>query len=77
LVAKLGGNAKVFTRAQLRHFRTHFARKSPMAFIRYRGQIALRHKIEPAVRRIAHATGLFPTIKALRRAVMGGPARPV
>ena len=73
LIAKLGGNAKVTTAAQLRRFRLHFARKSPLAFAKFRYQIAMQHAVEPIVRRAAHATGLFPFLKAMKRKLYGAP----
>ena len=73
LIAKLGGNAKVLTRRQLWKFRLHFARQSPLAFVRFRAQLAFQHRIEPAIRAVAHATGLFAVLKAVKRQMMGGP----
>jgi hypothetical protein len=73
LVAKLGGNAKVFTKGQLLKFRWHFFRQSPLAFLRFRWQIFERHSLMPAVRSLAHRLGLFTTLKQLRRRFVGSP----
>ncbi len=72
-VAKLGGNAKVFTASQLNAFRWHYFRRSPLAFLRYRADIAWNAFIEPAIRRAARRTGLFDALKSLRGRIVGRP----
>lgn len=72
-VAKLGGNAKVFTAAQLWKFRMHYFRRSPMAFLRYRADIAKNAFVIPAIRRTAHALGLFDVMKGVYRRFVGKP----
>jgi hypothetical protein len=73
LVAKLGGNAKVFTAAQLRAFRWHYFAASPAAFLRFRWQQAKRFAVFPAARRIAHRLGVFGLVKRIKIALFGGP----
>lgn len=75
-VAKLGGNAKVFTAADLRRFQAHYFRASPLAFLRYRTQLAMRYFIEPKIRKWSQATGLFPLLRYLKRRVVGAPRTP-
>lgn len=75
-VAKLGGNAKVFTAADLRRFQAHYFRTSPLAFLRYRTQLAMRYFIEPKIRKWSQATGLFPLLRYLKRRVVGAPRTP-
>ena len=72
-VAKLGGNAKVFSSAQLWRFRWHWCRRSPAAFFRYRIRIAVDHFVVPAARRAAHALGLFYFLRGVKRRVVGWP----
>ncbi len=72
-VAKLGGNGKVFTPAQLWRFRWHWFSRSPVAFIRYRLGIANGHVVVPAVRRLAHSLGLFYALRAIKRRIVGSP----
>ena len=72
-VAKLGGNAKVFTAADLRRFQAHYFRASPLAFLRYRAQLAARYSIEPRIRAWSQALGLFPLLRYLKRRVVGAP----
>ena len=72
-VAKLGGNAKVFTAEQLWRFRMHYLRASPAAFLRYRWDILRGAVLVPAARRWARTLGLFETIKATRNRVIGAP----
>ena len=46
-VAKLGGNARVFTAPQLWRFRWHYFRKSPAAFVRFRFDLLRRYYPPP------------------------------
>jgi hypothetical protein len=73
LVAKLGGNAKVFTRAQLLRFRMHFFRQSPAAFLRFRWQLAGQHVLMPAARKWAARLHVFDTLKQLKNRLTGAP----
>lgn len=73
LVAKLGGNAKVFTNRQLLQFRWHYFRRSPEAFLRYRWQLFGHATLMPLARRWAARLGLFDTLKLLRAKVVGAP----
>ncbi len=72
-VAKLGGNAKVFTNSQLWRFRLHYLARSPGAFLRYRWELSRNAVLMPAARRWARAVGLFDTLKGLRHRVVGAP----
>jgi hypothetical protein len=72
-VAKLGGNAKVFTARDLCRFRLHYFRTSPLAFLRYRAQLILQYFIVPAIREQARALGLFLILKDLKRRFVGAP----
>jgi len=74
LVAKLGGNAKVYTKAQLRRFQWHFFRRSPTAFLRFRLELFEKYTFTPAIRVLARRLGLFETLKAARRRLVGAPA---
>ncbi len=73
LVAKLGGNAKVFTKAQLLRFRGHFLLQSPLAFMRFRWQLFEQHSLMPAARRWASRLGLFNALKQVRARMVGAP----
>jgi hypothetical protein len=73
LVAKLGGNAKVFTRAQLYRFWWHFFRLSPVAFIRFRIQQALHYRILPAIKKWARMLGVFSVLKQVQTVFIGAP----
>ncbi len=75
LVAKLGGNAKVFTVAQLWRFRMHYFRCSPVAFLRFRGQHLVDYMLTPAARRVAQALGVFGVLKAAKSMLVGGPRK--
>jgi hypothetical protein len=73
LVAKLGGNAKVFTNWQLMRFRWHYFRLSPIAFLRYRWQIFEDAMLMPTARRWAARLGVFDVLKLLRAKIVGAP----
>jgi hypothetical protein len=73
LVAKLGGNAKVFTAEQLRAFRWHYFRTSPRAFLRFRWQQAKDFRLMPLARQTAHRLGVFELAKRIKVALFGGP----
>ncbi len=72
-VAKLGGNAKVFSPGQLWRFRWYWFCRSPVAFFRYRLRIANDHFFDPAVRRIARELGVFYFLRGIKRRVVGWP----
>jgi hypothetical protein len=72
-VAKLGGNAKVFTARQLWAFRWHYLRQSPLAFLRYRWQIGWHSFAMPALRTATRTLGLFDLAKRARQAMVGAP----
>ncbi len=72
-VAKLGGNAKVFTPQQLWAFRWHYMRQSPTAFLRYRAGIIYRSTVEPALRVGLRSVGLFDLAKRARQRWVGAP----
>jgi hypothetical protein len=73
LVAKLGGNAKVYTNQQLLRFRLHYFIRSPAAFVRYRWQLFQSTMVLPAARRWAARLGLFNTLKSIRAIFIGTP----
>jgi hypothetical protein len=72
-VAKLGGNAKVFTARDLRRFRLHYFTRSPLAWLRYRAQVIVHYFIMPIIREQAQALGLFPLLKKIKRMCVGAP----
>lgn len=72
-VAKLGGNAKVFTARQLWAFRRHYFVKAPVAFCRYRLDIVQTSLVMPMLRTAFRAVGLFDLAKRLRQKVVGAP----
>jgi hypothetical protein len=73
LVAKIGGNAKVFTRRQLYRFWLHFFLLSPVAFLRYRWQLGLHYTIVPAIKKWARALGVFSVLKQVQTVFIGAP----
>ncbi|MEZ6197673.1 MAG: MBL fold metallo-hydrolase [Planctomycetota bacterium] len=76
IVAKLGGNAKVFTRAERRAFRWHYFRRSPLAWMRATRRGWWQRSGLEATRTVARRLGLFGLAKRLRRRVAGFPPLP-
>jgi hypothetical protein len=72
-IAKLGGNAKVYTPADLRRFRAHFFRRSPTAYYRWRWQKLKDYRIVPAIKGCLRQLGLMKAAKSVYRSVVGGP----
>ena len=72
-VAKLGGNAKVYTARDLGRFRRHYFSKSPKAFLRYRTQLLTQYVIVPTIREQAQTLGIFPVLRQLKRRFVGAP----
>jgi hypothetical protein len=72
-IAKLGGNAKIYTAAELRRFRLHFFRLSPIAFICYRAGLWARYSVVPAIKEIARSLGLFGLLKRVRQRLVNMP----
>jgi hypothetical protein len=72
-IAKLGGNAKVYTSSDLRQFRHHFFRLSPVAFIRYRIGLWAKYILTPSIKSVARSLGVFELLKRLRRRLVGMP----
>lgn len=73
LIAKIGGNAKVYTAADYRRFRWHYFRRAPAAYLRYRWQLAMLHRVMPAGRVIGKRLRVFPILKRARALVVGSP----
>src|SRR5262249_33622406 len=64
LIAKYGGNAKVFTRAELRRFYWHYFRKSPSGVTRHFLEQYWRYSLEPGIQRLLRSLGLFDLVKS-------------
>jgi hypothetical protein len=75
VIAKLGGNAKVFTPADLRRFRWYFFKLSPVGFLMARWQQFVAFRLFPFARHAAKRLGLFSQAKMLYRWVAGGPSQ--
>ncbi len=73
IVGKLGGAAKVFSVAEFRRFQLHFFRRSPAAYLIYRGEQLAHYRLVPAIKAAARALGAFDTLKRLRLRVIGAP----
>lgn len=62
-LAKYGGNAKVYTQAQLARFYWHYFRRSPGAMVRFAMESAWQHSVLPAIKNALAAIGLFHLAK--------------
>jgi hypothetical protein len=74
-VAKLGGNARVFTARQLWAYRWHFLRQSPVAFLRFRRDIVYHSILLPSLRILFRSVGLFGLAKRVRQRMVGAPSQ--
>ena len=75
IVAKFGGNAKVFTRAQYRTFLWRYYRRNPIGTLQYLWAVEWDHIYLPWLRDAAEKVGIKPMLKRIYRSVVGGPVR--
>ncbi len=73
LVAKIGGNAKVYTRAQYYRFLAHYFRRNPRGMIGYHLDIEWRHRILPLIQKLSESLGVKRPLKYLYRRWLGDP----
>lgn len=76
IVAKLGGNAKVFTSRDLWRFRAHYFRLSPRAYAAHHLQMQWFYTWKPLIRGALKEAGLLDTAKSTLRRVLGLPSLP-
>jgi hypothetical protein len=75
VIAKLGGNAKVYDRAQYLRFVWRYLRRNPLAVVSWRFEQAIHYMLGPRVRRWAARLGVFDLLKTVyRRWYLGDPA---
>jgi hypothetical protein len=72
VVAKLGGNAKVFTRAELRAFKRRYFRRNPGGYIRWHLEQLLAQGLDVA-RVVADHLGVKRPLKVLYRKILADP----
>lgn len=75
VVAKLGGNAKVFTKAELRRFNLRYFRRNPAGYVAWRAERFVDHSLVPAIRRAAERGGFKAPLKWLYRTILGDPVK--
>jgi hypothetical protein len=75
-IAKLGGNAKVLTKADLSRFYRRYFRRNPAAFLSYRWEIYRDSKLVPGVANLAEALHVKPLLKKFYRRVLLGDPKP-
>ena len=73
LVAKIGGNAKVYTRSEYYRFLLRYFRRNPIGMITYRAQIELDQIILPWFRTLSERLGIKRPLKYLYRRWLGDP----
>jgi hypothetical protein len=73
LVAKLGGNAKVYTEAEYRKFRWRYFRRNPLGTLIYLLEPEINYVIMPWFRRLADSVGVKKPLKYLYRTLRGDP----
>jgi hypothetical protein len=73
LVAKIGGNAKVYTRGQYYRFLSRYIRRNPVGMVTFRAQIELDQIILPWFRTLSERLGIKRPLKYLYRRWLGDP----
>jgi hypothetical protein len=73
LVAKIGGNAKVYTRRQYYRFLSRYFRRNPVGMIAYRSQIEWDQIVLPWFRALSERLGVKRPLKYLYRRWLGDP----
>ena len=73
LVAKLGGNAKVYTKAEYTKFRWRYFRRNPLGTLAYLLEPEKNYVIMPWFRERAESMGLKKPLKYVYRSMRGDP----
>ena len=73
LVAKLGGNAKVFSKAEYAKFRWRYLRRNPLGTLAYLLEPEKNYVIMPWFRQRAESLGLKRPLKYVYRSMRGDP----
>jgi hypothetical protein len=73
LVAKLGGNAKVYTKAEYARFRWRYFRRNPLGTLAYLLEPEKNYVIMPWFRERAESLGLKKPLKYVYRSMRGDP----
>jgi hypothetical protein len=73
LVAKVGGNAKVYTSGQYHRFLWRYFRRNPIGMIAYRSQIEWDQIVLPWFRALSERLGIKRPLKYLYRRWLGDP----
>jgi hypothetical protein len=73
LIAKIGGNAKVYTRGQYYRFLMHYYRRNPIGMLKSRAQIEWEQTILPWSRTLSERIGIKRPLKYLYRRLLGDP----
>ncbi len=73
LVAKIGGNAKVYTRSQYYRFLLRYFRRNPIGMLTYRAQIEWDQIVLPWFRTLSERLGIKAPLKYIYRKWLGDP----
>ncbi len=71
-VAKIGGNAKVYTRSDYRHFLWRYFRRNPRGTLAWLSQVEIFYVFIPAMRGVAERFGLKSQLKRAHGWLMWG-----
>ncbi len=75
LVAKVGGNAKVYTRPQYGRFLARYFRRNPIGSLVYMLDVYLTFMVLPTLGQIARSLKIRPQLERLYHLVLGDPVR--
>jgi len=71
LVAKIGGNAKVYTRGQYYRFLAHYYWRNPIGMLKYKAQVEWEQTVLPWVRTLSEQLGVKRPLKYFYRRLIG------
>lgn len=75
LVAKIGGNAKVYTRPQYGRFLARYFRRNPIGSLAYMLDVYLTFMVLPTLGRIARSLKMRSQLERLYHLILGDPVR--
>ena len=76
LVAKTGGNAKVYTKSQYHRFLLHYFRRNPLGLLNHKLDIEWNQILLPWLRTVSERLGVKKPLKLLYRRWLGDPVAP-
>lgn len=73
-IAKYGGNAKIFTNAELKSFHMHYFRRNALVYMSWRMTATFNDRLISFLRNLSEKLGVRPLLKKIYRRALGDPA---